>query len=49
MYVERQVGNQCRRHALNAFFQGGVVQWGDIEIHAATNGVSSMVVWLIKG
>lgn len=22
---------------------------GDIEIHAATNGVSSMVVWLIKG
>ena len=35
MYVERQVGNQCRRHALNAFFQGGVVQWGDIENHAA--------------
>ena len=24
-------------------------QNGDIEIHAATNGVSSMVVWLIKG
>ena len=34
MYVERQMGNQCRRHALNAFFQGGILQWGDIEKHA---------------
>ena len=31
MYVERQVGNQCRRHALNAYFGGAVLQWNDLE------------------
>lgn len=31
MYVEAQVGSQCRRHALNAYMGGPVVQWGDIE------------------
>lgn len=34
MYVEAQVGNQCRRHALNAFMGGPIVQWGDIEGYA---------------
>ena len=34
MYLERQNGNQCRKHALNSFFGGNIVQWGDIELHA---------------
>lgn len=31
MYVERQVGKQCRRHALNAYFGGSILQWNDVE------------------
>jgi len=34
LYVERQSGGECRRHALNAFFGGGVLSWGDIETHS---------------
>ena len=34
MYVERQMGGQCRRHALNAFFGGALVNWGDIESYS---------------
>lgn len=34
MYVEKQQGNMCRKHALNAFFGGAILQWGDVERHA---------------
>jgi len=30
MYVESQVGNQCRRHALNNMFGGSVVEWDEL-------------------
>jgi len=34
LYVEKQSGGECRRHALNAFFGGPVINWGDIETHS---------------
>lgn len=31
MYVEAQVGNQCRKHSLNAFFGGNIFSWPQIK------------------